>query len=60
MRRLIAALILLAAVGLALVLTSSGGRATGGTDGARRALPELAIARLDGDGQLALSQLAVV
>jgi peroxiredoxin len=58
MRRLIAALILLAAVGLALVLTSSGGRATGGTDGARRALPELAIARLDGDGQLALSQLA--
>jgi thiol-disulfide isomerase/thioredoxin len=58
MKRLIAPLILLAAVGLALVLTSGGERATGDADTAGPAVPELSIARLDGKGEFALSVLA--
>ena len=58
MKRLIAPLILLAAVGLALVLTNGGGRATGDAQTAGPVVPELSVARLDGADAFALSQLA--
>ena len=58
MKRLIAPLIVLAAVGVALVLTSGPGPTTGDADSAGPAVPKLAIARLDGDGTFALGELA--
>ncbi len=53
MKRLIAPLLLLAGIGIALAVTSAGdGEAPG------RPLPELAVARLDGSGEVAMSRLA--
>jgi thiol-disulfide isomerase/thioredoxin len=57
-KRLIAPLVLLAAVGVALALTAGGDRATGDADTAGPAVPDLSVARLDGSGDFALAQLA--
>jgi len=58
MKRLIAPLILLAAVGIALVLTNGGGRVTGDAQTAGPVVPAVSVARLDGDGAFALGELA--
>lgn len=58
MKRLIAPLILVAAVGLALVLTSDGGRPTGVPTADAPVVPSLSVARLDGEGTFALGDLA--
>jgi thiol-disulfide isomerase/thioredoxin len=58
MKRFIAALVLVAAVGIALALTPGGGRSAGDADTPGPAVPDLSVARLDGDGEFALSQLA--
>jgi thiol-disulfide isomerase/thioredoxin len=54
-KRLIAPFLVAAGIGIALVLTSSGGREA---DELGRPLPELAVERLDGGGEVALSRLA--
>ena len=53
MMRLIAPLVLVVAVGLALVLTSGDEQDTAGAS-----VPDVSLARLDGEGQFALSKLA--
>jgi hypothetical protein len=58
MKRLIAPLVLLAAVGVALALTAGGGRETGDEQTSGSPVPAVSVARLGGDGQFALSQLA--
>ncbi len=58
MKRLIAALVLVAAVGITLALTAGGGRSTGDADRPGPAGPDLSVARLDRSGDFALSQLA--
>jgi thiol-disulfide isomerase/thioredoxin len=58
MKRLIAPLVLLAAVGVALALTAGGGRKTGDEQTSGSPVPAVSVARLGGDGQFALSQLA--
>ncbi len=58
MKRSIATLVLLAVAGLALVLTSQGGPATGDADTAGPAVPEIAVARLDGGEAFELGRLA--
>jgi thiol-disulfide isomerase/thioredoxin len=58
LKRLVAPLVLLAAVGVALVLSSGGGRAPGDAETPGPAVPALSVARLDGGGEFALSRLA--
>ena len=58
MKRLSAALVLVAAVVIALALTAGGGRSTGDAETPGPAVPDLSVARLDGSGDFALSQLA--
>jgi thiol-disulfide isomerase/thioredoxin len=57
-KRLIAPLVLLVAVGVTLALTDGGGRATGNAETHGPPVPELRIARLDGTGSFALVRLA--
>jgi thiol-disulfide isomerase/thioredoxin len=54
-KRLVAPLLLVAAVGIALVVTVDGSR---DTDAAAAPVPDLAVARLDGSGEFALARLA--
>ena len=58
MKRLIASLVLVAAVGIALALTAGGGPSTGDAETPGPAVPDVSVARLDGSGEFALSQLA--
>ena len=58
MRRLIAPLVLVAAVGVALALTAGGDRATGDAETPGPAVPSVSVPRLDGRGDFALAQLA--
>lgn len=58
MKRLIAPLVLLAAVGGALALTAGGGGALGDEETPGASVPQLSVARLSGDGEFALGQLA--
>jgi thiol-disulfide isomerase/thioredoxin len=57
-KRLIAPVVLLVAVGVTLALTNGGGRATGNAETPGPPVPELSVARLDGTGDFALAQLA--
>jgi thiol-disulfide isomerase/thioredoxin len=57
MKRLLAPLILLAAVGIALALTADGGRATGDAETPGVPVPDVSVARLNGGGEFALAQL---
>ena len=57
MKRLIAPLLVVAAVAIALALTAGGGRDTGDAATPGPPVPDLAVARLDGGGDFALSQL---
>lgn len=57
MKRLIAPVLLVAAVGITLVVTAGGGRETGGAAAPGPTVPDVAIARLDGGGDFALGQL---
>jgi thiol-disulfide isomerase/thioredoxin len=56
-KRLVGPLIVVAVVLAALALTSGGGRDTGSAEAPGPAVPELAVARLDGTGDFELSRL---
>jgi len=57
MKRLLAPVLLVAAVGITLAVTAGGRRETGGAAAPGPTVPEVTIARLDGSGDFALTQL---